>query len=319
VASTASDADGAFCLDLQGDGAFMVRADAEGSAAAVLGPLPLLAAAGRAGLEISVSGGGSLAGRVALPAGVAPEKTFVAVSRGDCFPKTTRLGADGTYRFEHLAAGVWHLEVRDEEIPPLPRRWYREDADEASSARWRCTITDGSTTTHDLTVASLSSCEVAGELRLDVAQATLWSASLCAPSGPWHTVDQAIVDPQGRFRLKARHGGAHEIVFSAKLGESHVELRDALFLKRGQSSWTRAVATGRLAGRLISSSEPTSGVLVDCRASAGDFVYHATALTEPDGSFFFPAVLAGEGVLECQGRTRPVEVTAGGQAIVELR
>jgi hypothetical protein len=325
VASGACDADGRFRLDLQTDGEFMLRAEAKGAAPSTLGPLALLASSGRVHLELTLSSGGSLTGRVLLPADIRAEKTFVAVSRGDCFPRTTRVAPDGTYRFEHLAPGDWQIEVRDEEISPLPRRWYPESL-EAAPPRWRCAIAEGLTTSQDLAVSSLSSCSVAGVLRVDHARPALWSVSLCAPSGgPWHIVDHAIVDPTERFHLRARHGGAHEIVVTGRVGASTVEIRDSVFLARGETSWTCALATTSLTGRVVrgEAGVPVE-VLIEYRADdpgderGGSLVYRARVMTDADGAFAFPVLPAGRGRLEYQGKTRDLLLTAGVSATVEL-
>jgi hypothetical protein len=104
-----SGAGGRFHLSLKKPGRFFVRAEKSGWAAAELGPLELDPRAHVDPVDLLLTPGGSIEGRVLLPPDENPTGTVVGISRGDSMPRTQRVGVDGAFRFEHLTPGRWYL------------------------------------------------------------------------------------------------------------------------------------------------------------------------------------------------------------------
>src|SRR6185295_5889938 len=95
------------------DSEVVVRASATGFAPAESGPLdPRLARE----LELELTRGGALEGRVLVDEGQSAEGTIVGINRGDVAPRTMRAGPGGHYRFEGLTPGAWRVEVREQEL-----------------------------------------------------------------------------------------------------------------------------------------------------------------------------------------------------------
>ncbi|HKE01759.1 MAG TPA: carboxypeptidase regulatory-like domain-containing protein, partial [Planctomycetota bacterium] len=86
-----TDATGAYRIPLKRDGTFFVRAEADGLAPDDLGPFDLERAKGRDGVDLKLTRGGALEGRVLFPEGREPTGLIVGISRGDGFPLTKRV------------------------------------------------------------------------------------------------------------------------------------------------------------------------------------------------------------------------------------
>jgi len=113
-----TDEDGRFTVFASSAGEFVLRAEADGFAAAELelAADPSLAIQG---LKIELGRGGTLAGRVLLPNGEDPAGLIVGINHGDGQPRTMRVDSEGLYTFTNLTPGGWHVELRDEELKKL--------------------------------------------------------------------------------------------------------------------------------------------------------------------------------------------------------
>jgi hypothetical protein len=114
VDGTADDA-GNFSLTIREASTWVVRAEAAGHAPAKTGPLDFDPAVGLEGIELSLTSGGSIEGRV-LENGQPVAGRIVAASRGDGHPSSTRSDADGIYRFEHLVPGRWQVQRAEDDL-----------------------------------------------------------------------------------------------------------------------------------------------------------------------------------------------------------
>ncbi|HKE02331.1 MAG TPA: carboxypeptidase-like regulatory domain-containing protein, partial [Planctomycetota bacterium] len=175
--------DGLFRLAFPKRGTYFVRAEAAGLARAEVGPLSL----GResAEVDVPVSRGGALEGRVLVADGREAAGLIVAISRGDGHPQWTRTDANGDYRFERLTPGGYQVEDRDEPVeasgawgssgsalgpgetdPPLP---------------CSCQVQEGATTRFDLDMrsgAGLTTCRLEGRFTVAGRPAREWHALL---------------------------------------------------------------------------------------------------------------------------------------------
>ncbi len=143
-----TDDKGEFRIGCDLDGEFYVRADAEGFASGELGPLTL-AKSDRL-LEIEVTRGGAIEGRVLLADGSSGEGAIVGINRGDGRARTGRAGAGGVYRFEGLTPGRWQVLPRSQEVRPDRSFVMSDDQAEDTVIEWSCEVVAGKTTTFDV-------------------------------------------------------------------------------------------------------------------------------------------------------------------------
>jgi RNA polymerase sigma-70 factor (ECF subfamily) len=140
-------ADGRFEIASERDGTFWLRATASGWAAGELGPLEP-AALGEQDLELELTRGGSIEGRVLLPDGRDGEGTIVGVNHGDGAPRTLRAGAQGRFRFDGLAPGRWQVLAAESEI--RPNYTFSTSVAATEPIEWSCEVVAGRTTSFDL-------------------------------------------------------------------------------------------------------------------------------------------------------------------------
>lgn len=154
AAGTTGDGSGEFALTLLRSGTFILRAEADDFAPAELGPLFIDKERGAQGLEIELTGGGAIEGRVLPLPGGSPAGVIVAISRGDARATSQRVGADGRFRFEKLLPGSWLIARYDAEVYPGNQMSMIEAVpfDEAE-IRTNCTVVEGGTTRFDLDLA----------------------------------------------------------------------------------------------------------------------------------------------------------------------
>ncbi|HTF87653.1 MAG TPA: sigma-70 family RNA polymerase sigma factor [Planctomycetota bacterium] len=146
--STKSDAQGRFQLSCDVDGKFWLRAIADGWAPAELGPIDVAELSPEVDLDIALTRGGAIEGRVLLPDGQDGEGAIVAINHGDGEPRTRRAGANGFFRFEGLTPGKWQVLARDVELDPSRHTF--ESTKDSKPIEWTCEVSAGRTTRHDL-------------------------------------------------------------------------------------------------------------------------------------------------------------------------
>jgi hypothetical protein len=233
VASAVSDSRGEFCLDLQCDGDFMVRAESERLGARHARAAANFAADGQTGIELVLSSGGSLAGQCCCQRGCAPRRpsspsraAIASRRRRASRPSAPiasiisrrRLADRGTRRGDRAPAATLVSRGTDTAAPP----------------RWRCTVVDGRHHQSGSRVPSLSSCELRGGCASSRRDRCCGRRALRDE----RTLAQRRTGDRRsrrRFRLKARHGGPHDLVLSTKIGDSHVEIRESMSLRRGDA------------------------------------------------------------------------------------
>ena len=195
--------DGRFRLELREAGELVVRVEAPGLAARELGPFELDPERGLADLECELTAGGSIRGRVLSGPGIAPAGSIVAVSRGDCWAHTQRVGADGIFLFEHLTPGPWQVVRVDREI--IDQEYDSESGfgsafDETPS---NCVVIEGRVTRFDLIETPVPVCRLTGRLELGEHELSGWRATLIElgpVTGPVHReAHESRLDSAGRF------------------------------------------------------------------------------------------------------------------------
>lgn len=145
-AEVETDADGRFMLGCETTGEIYVRAQAHGWAGADAGPLAVPRTETTVDLELTH--GGAIEGRVILPDGKNAEGAIVGANRGDGSARTVRAGPGGIYRFESLTPGKWQIVSRTSEV--RPDTMTSMSLAEPVEIQWSCEVVAGKTTHHDL-------------------------------------------------------------------------------------------------------------------------------------------------------------------------
>jgi RNA polymerase sigma-70 factor (ECF subfamily) len=150
-AKAQSDARGEFEIDCDFDGEFWLRATADGWADGELGPIHTGAFDGGdsgARVELELTRGGAIEGRVVLADDADAEGFIVAINHGDGRARTQRAGPGGRYRFEGLAPGDWQVLASEREVDPGTTRY--SSLTGRAPIEWDCVVTAGATTRFDL-------------------------------------------------------------------------------------------------------------------------------------------------------------------------
>ncbi|MEM7308995.1 MAG: sigma-70 family RNA polymerase sigma factor [Planctomycetota bacterium] len=247
-ADGSTDEDGGFALTLRYACDLYVRAEAEGLAPAEIGPIPYDPSAGLAGLELVLTPGGTLEGRVIPPAGGSAVGLIVGISRGDGYARTLRTDADGAYRFEHLMPGPWLVRLVEEEITSLrsPSESDGRSFDEAQIPS-NCTVREGATTRFDVgAVAAEDEVVLNGRLLLGGEPATGWGALLFhAHTSEVASESAVLTDATGALRLTAPGPGRYRLNLHDPLG-SGMFLTTDLELVAGDNPWSIELPVGTL-------------------------------------------------------------------------
>lgn len=96
-----------------------LRAAAEGYASAWLGPLEVDMALGLADLDVQLTRGGSIEGKLRSPLGRAVANKVIGATRGDGFVISTRTDEAGSYRLANLAPGAWQVRASATDYDPV--------------------------------------------------------------------------------------------------------------------------------------------------------------------------------------------------------
>ena len=249
-----TDEQGRFRVPLGDSRTVLIRAEAEGFAPAVIGPIEFDPGKGLDGLLLELEQGGTLEGRVLVPAGVDPAGLIVGVSCGDGFPKTQRVGPDGRYEFHQLRPGSWEVAPCRYEMGPLAddvhqRSKYGEGV-ESKEPAWDCEIRAGAVTTFDLDLRDRDACVLYGQIDargLSAPQA--WSVSVrqremryCLPDS-YHGGTAA----DGTFLCRLEAGGPHAIRVSANHGPlRNLSIAGEIELHPGDNEWHPSFHVGTL-------------------------------------------------------------------------
>ncbi len=250
-----TDAHGRFALTPPEQGDFALLVHADGFAVAELGPFALYGPQGIAGIEVELVGGGALEGHVLVPPGARPAGVIVGINRGDAFPRTLRVGEDGRFRFEHLAAGRWQVS-RVDRLLGLDETFTISGCD-SDEFRSDCTVADGRTTRFDLDLSDARPCALSGELALNGRPAAGATIVLMPASGVvlgGRERPSTVADGEGRFELASDEPGLFRLDITLP-GETASRLVSAVSLERGPTTWSLDLDTARL---VVHRPEPVS-------------------------------------------------------------
>lgn len=243
-----TNARGEFELHLREAGTYEFHAEFEGLALGILGPFEFAAGEGGDGFDIRMGEGGAIEGRVLLPPGQDPSGVIVGVNDGKGHPRTTRVGPDGSYRFELLAPGMYEITRRDVELAPQESSVSRMSTTEPVPISWNCAVLPGETTWYDLDLRDDSPCIVHGVLDLVGSNPEGWSAILTADSASASSASAStVLGADGRFDLEVPEPGRYALRLRApKNPGGSLLVSEALTLERGESVWDLTLPVGRL-------------------------------------------------------------------------
>jgi RNA polymerase sigma-70 factor (ECF subfamily) len=243
---TSSGEDGTFELTPKEGGLLIVRAEKKPWAPTEIVLRNVDVNRGAGGLEIMLSEGGTIEGRVLPLPGRDPAGTIVAISRGDPFSRTQRVGPDGAYRFEHLMPGRWNVTSVDEEIDPhsSSSTW---NGDERPEMPWNCEVLEGKTTRFDLGRDAPAPCVLLGQLDVRGAERGVWNAAL---AGAHRDPKIVTLDDAGAFRLERAQPGEMTLLLTAITGPLEgTRLMAEVDFVVGEARFSHEVSTAKLVVR----------------------------------------------------------------------
>ncbi len=240
-------ADGAFRFAGVQDGTYQLRARKDDYAADPKGMTVTVAGAPVAGLEVRLSGGGTITGR--LTGLEQAQLSRVRVSAGSAL-NTGQVDVEGTYRIVHLPPGPWQVTAV---VPDTSLHAEGHATLEPGMAEARLDLQFGGG--HALTGSVLRNGEpLAGAaLQLSGAGTASWQA--------------ATTDHQGSFRFGGLENGSYHLDVSAPSGALHREEVEI----SGDRAIRVELRTASLAGKVVDALDgsPLAGARVSLQ-NAGD-------------------------------------------------
>ena len=177
---TRSDERGEFELPIRFEEGLVLFCEAEGWAAAELGPLAL-DPQHDARQEIVLSRGGSIHGRVSAPAGESAAGVSLHFARGDMRRHEARTDAQGLYSIDGLTAGSWMVRAERRREVQVPGGGMSEvktiEVPESYELPWDCEVVEGGSTRYDIDLAEVDVADLRGQLLVNgeaAALADLW-------------------------------------------------------------------------------------------------------------------------------------------------
>ena len=203
TSSDETDEQGRFHLYPRRGGEYFLRVEQSGYATGELGPLAIETSRSLDGLEVELTSGGVIEGRVLVSTGEDPSGVIVGLNHGDGEARTFRTGPDGSYRFEQLASGLWELSHRSEELSLGSSSSTIGPNSGSTGIAWSCEVFADETTFFDLDLRAREPALLSGLLDLQGADATGWTASLRYVE--WfraQPLGSTLTDAEGRFELE---------------------------------------------------------------------------------------------------------------------
>lgn len=254
-----TEADGRFALLVPQAGDWYVRASAHGSAPANLGPFAFDEHGLDTPLELELTPGGSIEGRVVGAEPAACSGIAIGASNGDGRPLQTTTDAEGRFAFAQLTPGRWWVQ--------------RLSRGAAQSVGWssgrggarmpgdtlpfNCEVVDGRATRFELDLGQVPRLQ--GRLlfggRLPSAR---MQASLSAVNGGLRTLPlgEATLDADGGFEVRGDVAGSYRLEISSLVAEQaepadvRIRIEVPLELRAGVQHWSWEPQVGALRGTL---------------------------------------------------------------------
>ena len=251
-ATGATDEDGRFAVTLRERGKFMLRAEADGCAPAEFGPFRYDPSDGLTGVNVTMSAGGSIEGRV-IDGDTIRGKHIVMLARGDGVVKTVRTNLDGHYLFEHVTPGPCLLRVvpemissgRGASMTTFGKAYTRIDGD--------VVVAEGAVSRFDLVIGKgLPPVVLKGQLKLDGFDPARFRASLVAETQHLYSGAEpqpVRVGPGGDFQMLGGKPGLYRVLLvDSKEKDEADALRIAVLvdLAAGTQNWELSAGFGRV-------------------------------------------------------------------------
>jgi hypothetical protein len=308
---TESDAEGRFVLTPRERAGYALLAELAGSALCELDLADVDPAVGAGDLVMDLVGGGSIEGRVLLPAGQDPAGTIVGFDRHDGRPRTLRADKDGRFRLDGLTPGEWLVQQAEHELRhDSSTTSFQSGGAENVEYAVSCRVENGVVTPFDLDLRHESKTVLEVHALLDGRPAVGWRVrawpesvnviTQLTPTGATSSSGElslALARP-ARYRV--------EIEPPPELAKE-LELATTLELADGPNPWNVALESSALAGQL----DPQSGaqrVTFEWNGPGG-LRANGSLPVDAQGQFGLPFAPAGELELAC------FEVPAGGNWI----
>lgn len=255
-----SDEKGRFArpTDDLGEDPLTLLVEAEGFARAEV-PLGALSSVEEAGvIEVELTPGGRLEGRVTVATGASPEGVVIGISREDGRPYFTRTDARGDYAFEHLTPGAWRLEDRRNE--PTGGSMSMHEASEVPF-RPNIEIFEGETTNHDLDLAWQADARVRGRVLFDGVAQTGWTVLVEPGEDESQTFRPVPFEADGHFDSPTTPGPV-VLLLRKEHGEELWRLRHEVIVEADTPSLELNVTMSRLEAEDL---EPNAEVMISGR------------------------------------------------------
>jgi uncharacterized GH25 family protein len=259
---TLSEADGGFRLTGLQEGSYTLRASKEGYAADPKGTPVTLTGASASGLEVRLSGGGTIAGRVT---GLEfSQLSRVRVSASMIY--NGRVDPEGSYQIQHLPPGSYTVTAVVPDTP-LHAEGHVTLAPGAAEAKLDLQLGNG----HTLTGVVLSNGEPLAGAALNLARTATTE------------LQSAISDHEGGFRFGGLEDGHYDLDVSTPRGAQHRESVDLA----GDRTIRVELRTASLAGRVTDSSDgsPVSGADITLQAGPDRPPSFNSITTDAHGAF----------------------------------
>jgi uncharacterized GH25 family protein len=259
---TASEADGTFRFSGLQDGTYRLAALKDGYTSDRKGTTVTLAGAPVSGLEVKLSGGGTITGRLT---GVEfSQLSRVRISTNG--PERGRVDPEGNYQISHLSPGEWTVTAV---VPDTPLHAEGRVTLEPGAAEARLDLQLGGGRT--LTGVVLSNGE------------PLAGASLSLVRPRTTTRQTAATDHQGGFRFGGLEDGVYDLDVRTPKGAQHHESVEV----SGDREIRVELRTASLAGRVIDAadSSPVAGARISLRSPGEGPAPFEDATTDARGAF----------------------------------
>jgi Carboxypeptidase regulatory-like domain len=324
-AEGSSAANGRFHLSLKEPGRYFVRAEKPAWAAAELGPLDIDPRTHPDPVELVLTPGGSIEGRVLLPPDESPTGTVVGISRGDSMPRTLRVGVDGAFRFEQLTPGRWYVKRCANELPKFGSAYGVRTTERPVEIPWNCEVAEGGTTHFDLDLRVDRRATLVGSLQVAGKPAVGWRVVLLSAGDQMPASEFAETDATGAFHLWVLETGHYDFNARGSFGApGEVKLTDRVDLQLGEQTWSRDLpGLGQVAGRRASATPAGQSEPFLVWFGPGDLRATMGFLIDAQGHFDLPLVPSGSCRIEAwipSGKIELVrfDVRAGETTQVEL-
>jgi hypothetical protein len=256
--------------------------------------------------EIELQRGGRLEGRVIGYSASTSTVAFVSMSYGDGFLRSTRIREDGTYAFEHVAAGEWLVRPTSRDYTNVNS--FSTAPPEPSNVP--TTIVEGRTTRLDLAIPKTSGATLDGILHWPDSETGTWTAHLDFTDGVGDWSDTQGVAADGSFHFDALHGGRHHLTLRMISNDSYSRAFECdLDLAPGPNRWELAPQLGALS----ETNAPAGDLDLECKMPDG-VTWTAQWRVPMAGMNVLGGVPAGRVVIQSKGRVlaqvdvRPQEV-----------